>query len=167
MKNNRRGWFLGACTSFSGAWRRGGSRPAGSASVVAQGRGVAQRQGVAGALHGVAGRRGWRRCSVGGVARGLGSGRLGAGSRGAGRVRGARLEQSGLSLRWARPGGRASGGGINGTNGDGEERTVQGKGRRRVEHAWEYRCTFGPGLMGRSEARKKKHGPGTARPEII
>jgi hypothetical protein len=30
-----------------------------------------------------------------------------------------------------------------------------------------YRCTFGPGLMGRPEARKKKHGPGTARPEII
>jgi hypothetical protein len=34
---------------------------------------------VAGALHGVAGRRGWRRYSTGGVARGLGSGRLGAG----------------------------------------------------------------------------------------
>jgi hypothetical protein len=31
----------------------------------------------------------------------------------------------------------------------------------------DYRCTFGPGLMGRPEARKKKHGPGTARPEII
>jgi hypothetical protein len=30
-----------------------------------------------------------------------------------------------------------------------------------------YRCTFGPGLVGRPEARKKKHGPGTARPEII
>jgi hypothetical protein len=30
-----------------------------------------------------------------------------------------------------------------------------------------YRCTFGPGLMGRPEARKKKHGPGTARYEIF
>jgi hypothetical protein len=30
-----------------------------------------------------------------------------------------------------------------------------------------YRCTFGPGLMGRPEARKKNTGPGTARPEII
>jgi hypothetical protein len=32
---------------------------------------------------------------------------------------------------------------------------------------WDYRCTFGLGLMGRPKARKKKHGPGTARPEII
>jgi hypothetical protein len=34
-------------------------------------------------------------------------------------------------------------------------------------HPTNYRCTFGPGLVGRPEARKKKHGPGTARPEII
>jgi hypothetical protein len=31
----------------------------------------------------------------------------------------------------------------------------------------DYRCTFGSGLMGRPEARKKKHDPGTARPDII
>jgi hypothetical protein len=35
------------------------------------------------------------------------------------------------------------------------------------QHMHQYRCTFGPGLMGRPEARKKKHGPGTVRPEII
>jgi hypothetical protein len=30
-----------------------------------------------------------------------------------------------------------------------------------------YRCTFGPGLMGGHEARKKKPGPNPARHEII
>jgi hypothetical protein len=30
-----------------------------------------------------------------------------------------------------------------------------------------YRCTFGPGLMGGHEARKKKPGPSTTRHEII
>jgi hypothetical protein len=45
----------------------------------------------------------------------------------------------------------------------------EGAERERIlkRHHHCYRCTFGPGLMGRPEARKKKHGPGTARPEII